>query len=80
MLIQLHQQLQIVYTVDVTDANNCAVTSTAEVTVNALPNISKQWSNLCRSIIYNDAIRSIYSILYSMVVQLQHQQLMQLIQ
>jgi hypothetical protein len=36
-----------VYTVDVTDANNCAATSTVEVTVNSLPTISVNSGSIC---------------------------------
>lgn len=36
-----------VYTVDVTDANNCVTTSTVEVTVNALPTISVNSGSIC---------------------------------
>ncbi len=36
-----------VYTVDVTDANNCAATSTVEVTVNALPTIMVNSGSIC---------------------------------
>ncbi len=36
-----------VYTVDVTDANNCAASSTVEVTVNALPTISVNSGAIC---------------------------------
>jgi hypothetical protein len=47
MLTSLLQQLLLFYTVDVTDANNCAATSTVEITVNALPVVSVSSGVIC---------------------------------